>query len=105
MPAPFTSSLAEALAPELLERFLRYVRVDTQSARNHTESPSTARQLDLARMLAGELEAIGLEGVDVDGNGYVMAALPATVDGDLPAIGLIAHVDTSPDAPASGVDP
>ena len=105
MTAPFTSPLAEALAPELLERFLRYVRVDTQSARNRTESPSTPGQLDLARMLAGELEAIGLEGVDLDGNGYVTAALPATVDGDLPAIGLIAHMDTSPDAPASGVDP
>ena len=50
---PFTSPLAEALAPELLERFLRYVRVDTQSARNRTETPSTPRQLDLARMLAG----------------------------------------------------
>ena len=56
-------------------------------------------------MLAGELEAIGLEGVDLDENGYVTAALPATVDGERPAIGLIAHMDTSPDAPASGVDP
>ena len=56
-------------------------------------------------MLAGELEAIGLEGVDLDENGYVTGALPATVDGDRPAIGLIAHMDTSPDAPASGVEP
>ena len=105
MAAPFTSPLAEALAPELLERFLRYVRVDTQSARNRTETPSTPEQLDLARMLAAELEEIGLEGVDLDENGFVTAALPATVDRDLPAIGLIAHMDTSPDAPASGVEP
>ncbi|MEA2459815.1 MAG: tripeptide aminopeptidase, partial [Thermoleophilaceae bacterium] len=71
--AKFTSSLAEALAGDLLERFLRYVRVDTQSARDRTGSPSTPGQLDLAGMLVDELLAIGLEDADLDDNGYVMA--------------------------------
>jgi tripeptide aminopeptidase len=103
-PAPFTSELAEALAPDLLERFLRYVQVDTQSKRDRTESPSTPGQLDLSRMLVDELRAIGLDDAELDANGYVMATLPATVEA-APVIGLIAHVDTSPDAPGAGVEP
>jgi tripeptide aminopeptidase len=97
----FTSTLAESLAPDLLERFLRYVRIDTQSARERTQSPSTPGQLDLARLLVEELQAIGLEDAALDDNGYVTATLP----GDGPAIGLIAHVDTSPDAPGANVEP
>jgi tripeptide aminopeptidase len=97
----FTSSLAEALAPDLLERFLRYVRVDTQSRRERTRSPSTPGQLELARLLVDELIAAGLGDAALDENGYVTATLP----GDGPAIGLIAHVDTSPDAPGAGVEP
>jgi tripeptide aminopeptidase len=100
----FTSPLAEQLAPDLLERFLRYVRVDTQSARDRAQSPSTPGQLDLGRMLAGELRALGLEDAFLDENGYVLATLPATVE-DTASIGLIAHVDTSPDAPGAGVEP
>jgi tripeptide aminopeptidase len=100
----FTSPLAEELAPDLLERFLRYVRVDTQSTRDRTGSPSTPGQLDLGRMLAEELREIGLEDALLDENGYVVATLPATVD-DAPVVGLIAHVDTSPDAPGAGVEP
>jgi tripeptide aminopeptidase len=100
----FTSPLAEQLAPDLLERFLRYVRVDTQSARDRTQSPSTPGQLDLGRMLAEELRALGLDDAFLDENGYVVATLPATVE-DTPVIGLIAHVDTSPDAPGAGVEP
>jgi len=101
----FTSPLAEQLAPELLDRFLRYVRVATQSARGpRAQSPSTPGQLDLGRMLAAELRAIGLEDAFLDDNGYVVATLPATVD-DAPVIGLIAHVDTAPDAPGDGVEP
>src|SRR3954470_12323255 len=61
MAAPFTSPLAEELADDLLQRFLRYVRVDTQSARDRTQSPSTPGQLDLSRMLLDELREIGLE--------------------------------------------
>src|SRR4029079_2496113 len=101
----FTSPLAEQLAPGLLDRFLRYVRVDTQSARGpRAKSPSTPGQLDLSRMLAAELRAIGLEDAFLDENGYVVATLPATVE-DAPTIGLIAHVDTAPDAPGHGGEP
>ena len=56
-------------------------------------------------MLVEELKAIGVEDADLDDNGYVMATLPATVDGEPPVVGLIAHVDTSPDAPGAGVEP
>jgi tripeptide aminopeptidase len=100
----FTSPLAEEIAPDLLERFQRYVRVDTQSKRDGEGSPSTPGQLDLSRMLVEELKAAGLEDAELDDNGYVMATLPAT-NGATPVVGLIAHVDTSPDAPGAGVEP
>src|SRR4028118_210989 len=100
----WTSPLAESLAPGLLDRFCRYVRVDTQSTRQRAQSPSTPGQLDLQRVLAGELEAAGLQDVALDANGYLTATLPGTVDG-APVIGLVAHVDTSPDAPGAGAEP
>src|SRR5215210_3329286 len=100
--APFSSPLAAELADDLLDRFLRYVRVDTQAARDRTGSPSTPGQLELARMLVEELKAIGLEDADLDENGYVMATLPSTTGAVEPVIGLIAHVDTSPDASGAG---
>ena len=96
---PYTSDLAEALGADVLERFLRYVRIDTQSTRERTQSPSTPGQLDLARLLVDELEAIGLQDAALDENGYVTATLPGTG----PVVGLIAHVDTSPDAPGANV--
>src|SRR4051795_11817049 len=98
---PYTSDLAEALAPDLLDRFLRYVRIDTQSQRERTRSPSTPGQLDLQRLLVDELRKIGLDDVILDSNGYVTATLP----GEGPVVGLIAHVDTSPDAPGANVKP
>jgi tripeptide aminopeptidase len=101
----FTSPLAEEIAPDLLDRFQRYVRVDTQSTRDGEGSPSTPGQLDLSRILVEELKAAGLPDAELDDNGYVMATLPGTVDGDTPVVGLIAHVDTSPDAPGKGVEP
>ena len=101
----FTSPLSASLAPGMLERFQRYVRVDTQSARGRQRSPSTPGQLDLARMLVDELQAIGLDDAGVDENGYVMATLPSSSDGEAPVIGLIAHLDTSPDTPGAGVEP
>jgi tripeptide aminopeptidase len=100
---PFSSPLAEALAPDVLERFVRYARVDTQSRRDRSGSPSTPGQLELARLLVDELRAAGLEDAELDANGYVMATLPGTT-GDA-TVGLIAHVDTSPDAPGAGVEP
>jgi tripeptide aminopeptidase len=104
MPA-FTSPLAESLSGEALERFERYVRIDTQAARERTGSPSTPGQLDLGRLLVCELGAIGLADAALDDNGYVTATLPANGEGPRPTIGLIAHVDVSPDAPAAGVEP
>jgi tripeptide aminopeptidase len=101
----YTSDLAESLAEDLLDRFLRYVRVDTQSRRDRTQSPSTPGQLDLGRLLVDELLALGLTDAALDENGYVTATLPATIEDEPPVIGLIAHVDTSPDAPGAGVDP
>jgi tripeptide aminopeptidase len=100
----FTSSLAEALAPDVLDRFVRYVRIDTQSRRDRTQSPSTPGQLKLGRLLVAELNAAGLADAELDANGYVTATLPAT-NGAAPVIGVIAHLDTSPDAPGAGVEP
>ncbi len=88
----------------MLDRFLRYVRVDTQADHDSTTYPSTAKQLDLSRMLAEELTQIGLSDVVLTEHGYVLATLPGTVAG-APVVGLIAHVDTSPDAPGGGVAP
>jgi tripeptide aminopeptidase len=99
----YTSLLAESLAPDVLERFQRYVRVDTQSARNRNGSPSTPGQLDLARMLVDELHAMGLGDAALDEHGYVFATLPGPEGA--PVIGLLAHMDVSPDAPGAGVEP
>ena len=104
MSAPYTSELAQALAPDLLDRFERYVRIDTQSERDREQSPSTPGQLDLGRVLVDELTQAGLTDASLDDNGYVTATLPATA-GNGAVIGLIAHMDTSPDASGSGVDP
>lgn len=101
MTAPFSSPLAEALAGDVLERFLRYVRVDTQSKRDRDRSPSTPGQLELAAMLVEDLHAAGLADATVDENGYVIA----TLAGSGPTVGLIAHMDVSPDAPGAGVEP
>lgn len=102
----YTSPLAETLAPALLERFVRYARADTQSRRDRAQSPSTPGQLELGRALVAELAALGLQDARIDDNGYVTAGLPATVTGDdVPVVGLIAHMDVSPDAPGAGVEP
>src|SRR4051812_31736925 len=94
---PYTSPLAESLAEDLLERFLRYVRVDTQSARDREESPSTPGQLELGALLVQELGEIGLEDVTQDEQGFVFATVPASGGGDGPVVGLLAHLDTSPE--------
>jgi tripeptide aminopeptidase len=95
--------LAAELAEDVLDRFLRYVRIDTQSAHGATTSPSTEKQLELARLLRDELAEIGLDDVRLDEFGYVYGSLAGVESA--PAIGLIAHVDTSPDVTATGVDP
>ncbi|HVW17224.1 MAG TPA: peptidase T [Solirubrobacteraceae bacterium] len=100
----FTSPLAEALAPGVLERFLRYVRVDTTSRIDRERCPSTPGQLELAALLRDELREVGLADAEVDENGYLFATLPASRPG-LPAIGWLAHLDTSPEVSGAGVEP
>lgn len=104
MPAPYTSSVAETIAPDLLARFQRYVAIDTQSRRDQDRQPSTPGQLELSRLLVQELRDIGLDDARLDEHGYVYATLP-TNQTAAPSIGVIAHVDTSPDAPGAGVTP
>jgi tripeptide aminopeptidase len=101
----FSSDLAREVAPDVLERLLRYVVIDTQSDPHADGYPSTAKQLDLSRLLVEELRALGLEDAHLDEHGYVFATLPATVQRDVPAIGVLAHVDTSPELSGAGVKP
>ena len=106
MTSPYGSELAAELRDDALERFLRYVRIDTQSARESETYPSTPKQLELSRLLADELRELGLDDVELTEHGYVFATLPAVGAGsDGPTVGLVAHVDTSPDAPGAGVSP
>lgn len=89
----------------IVERFLNYVKFDTQSAEDAATTPSTAKQLNLARFLKAELEEIGLEDVELDDNGYLYATLPANTEREVPTIGFIAHMDTSPDCSGADVRP
>jgi tripeptide aminopeptidase len=101
----YVSDLARELAGEALERFLRYVRIDTRSDPHSDDVPSTAKQLDLSRLLVEELRELGLDDVELTGEGIVMATIPATGDREVPAVGLIAHVDTSPELSGENVRP
>lgn len=101
----YVSELARELAHDALERFLRYVRIDTRSDPYSESSPSTARQLDLSRLLVEELRGLGLDDAELTEHGVVLATVPATVEGDVPAFGLIAHVDTSPELSGENVQP
>jgi len=89
----------------LLQRFLGYIKIDTQSDTDTGLTPSTPGQMKFAEMLVEELKSIGLSEVEVDDNGYVMATLPATVESEIPVIGFIAHMDTSPDFSGRKVKP
>lgn len=89
---------------KLLDKFLRYVAVDTQSCEESESQPSTAKQLDLLKMLRDELQAMGVEAT-LDEYGYVMARIPANCSCNAPSVGFIAHVDTSPDASGKDVKP
>jgi tripeptide aminopeptidase len=90
----------------VLDRFLRYVRYDTQSDERSTTYPSTAKQLVLLRDLVDELRALGLDDATIDEHGYVTATIPATTrKRGVPTVGFIAHVDTSPEMPGAGVAP
>ena len=106
-PAPYTSALAQQLSRDVLDRFMRYVRIDTQSRRDRDSSPSTPGQLELGRLLVEELQGLGLGDAELDEHGYVMATVPPSPESAraAPVVGLIAHMDTSPDAPGRGVEP
>ncbi|AAK78456.1 tripeptide aminopeptidase [Clostridium acetobutylicum] len=90
---------------EVIERFLKYVKFDTQSDENSNTVPSTDKQLKLGKNLVEELKEIGLSGVSIDDNGYVMAYLPANIEKNVPALGFISHMDTSPDMSGENVNP
>ena len=98
-------TLAAALAEDAAERLLRYVRVDTQSDEDSESYPSTAKQLDLLRLLLGELQELGLADAAIDEHGYVTATIPATVDRDVPVIAFFAHVDTARECSGANVNP
>lgn len=90
---------------KVVERFLKYVRFDTQSDESSKTCPSTSKQRDFGLHLVEELKGMGMQDVSIDDNGYVMAALPANTDKELPVIGFVAHMDTSPDMPGANVNP
>ena len=89
---------------KILDRFLRYVAVDTQSDENSDSQPSTAKQLNLLKMLRDELNAMGVEAT-LDEYGYVMGTIPSNMDKKMPTVGFIAHVDTAPDASGADIKP
>lgn len=90
----------------VIQRFLRYVQIDTQSAEGAGQVPSTQKQLDLARLLVDELLAMGITDARLDGHGYVYGTIPATPGLEaLPALGFLAHMDTSPAVSGQGVTP
>ena len=88
----------------ILDRFLRYVAIDTQSNEESETQPSEAKELDLLRLLRDELLSLGVE-ASLDEYGYVMASIPSNVEGPVPALGFIAHVDTAPDASGKDIKP
>src|SRR6516165_91771 len=89
----------------LLERFCRYVRIDTQANESAGTYPSSQGQLELGKLLAAELRTMGVREVDVDGFGIIMATIPATQTTPAPVIAWIAHLDTSPETTAKSVKP
>ncbi|MBM7579239.1 peptidase T [Jeotgalibacillus terrae] len=90
---------------KLMDRLITYAKIDTQSNPDSPSTPSTEKQWDLLRHLEAELKEIGLEEVEVDDHGYLMATLPANTEGDIPTIGFLAHVDTATDFTGTNVNP
>ena len=89
----------------ITKRFLSYVTIDTESDPNNPEFPSTEKQWDLARLLVKELSDIGMKDITLDENCYVMATLPSNLDYDVPTIGFVSHIDTTPDYTGANVNP
>jgi len=90
---------------KIIERFIRYAKIDTQADETSDSSPSTAKQLELSRLLTQECEELGLQDVSLSEHGVVMATLPATVSHEAPTIAWLAHVDTSPEYSSEQVNP
>lgn len=90
---------------KIIDRFVSYIKVDTQSDPNSDTTPSTEKQWDLVNQLVEELKEIGMEDVTVDDNAYIMATLPSNVEHEVPTIGFVAHFDTSPDFSGTNVNP
>ena len=89
----------------LVDRFLKYVSFDTQSDESTGLTPSTPKQMIFAEYLKKELESLGLEDITLDEHGYLFATLPANINKEVPTIGFIAHMDTSPDMTGKDVTP
>lgn len=89
----------------IIDRFISYVTIDTESDPNSETTPSTEKQWDLARKLVEELKAMGMQDVTIDDKAYIMATLPSNVEHEVPVIGFISHVDTSPDFSGANVKP
>jgi tripeptide aminopeptidase len=100
-----SATVSDRYLQELEERFVRYAKVDTQADESSSTTPSTAIQLGLQRMLVDELEQLGASDVRLTDYGAVIATIPPTVEREVPVIAFLAHVDTSPAFPASGVEP
>jgi tripeptide aminopeptidase len=89
----------------IIDRFISYVTIDTESDSNSTTTPSTAKQWDLANQLVEELKAIGMQDVTIDDKAYIMATLPSNVTHEVPTIGFVSHFDTTPDFTGANVKP
>ena len=90
---------------KIIDRFISYVTIDTESDPNSDTTPSTAKQWDLANKLVDELKAMGMQDVTIDENAYIMATLPSNVDHEVPTIGFVSHFDTTPDFTGKDVNP
>lgn len=90
---------------QITDRFIKYVRIDTESDPKNPDFPSTNKQWDLAKVLEVELKQIGMKEVELDNNCYIMATLPSNLDYEVPTIGFVAHLDTSPDFTGADVKP
>ena len=102
---PLTTDYKKLRNMDLVNRFLRYVRINTESAEDAGVTPSTPGQMEFVKMLRTELEEMGLEEISLDEHGYLFATLPANTTRTVPTIGFIAHVDTSPDVTGKDVNP
>ena len=89
----------------IIDRFIKYVTIDTQSDPENPDFPSTEKQWNLAKVLVKDLESIGMKNITLDDNCYIMATLPSTINYQVPTIGFISHIDTSPDYTGTNVKP